>query len=71
MAVLVQQMVPAVAAGVAFTANPLTGQRDETVVTAVRGLGESLVSGDSVGEQWTVRAGEAHLHPGRSAHRRR
>ncbi|HEY9522112.1 MAG TPA: PEP/pyruvate-binding domain-containing protein, partial [Thermopolyspora sp.] len=61
MAVLVQQMVPAVAAGVAFTANPLTGQRDETVVNAVRGLGESLVSGDSVGEQWMVRAGEAHL----------
>ena len=60
MAMLVQQMVPAVAAGVAFTANPLTGQRDETIVTAVRGLGESLVSGDSVGEQWTIHAGHAN-----------
>jgi rifampicin phosphotransferase len=59
MAMLVQQMVPARVAGVAFTANPLTGHRDETVITAVRGLGESLVSGASVGEQWTVRAGVA------------
>ena len=59
MAMLVQQMVPAVAAGVAFTANPLTGRRDETIVTAVRGLGESLVSGDSVGEQWAIRGGLA------------
>lgn len=59
MAILVQQMVPAVAAGVAFTANPLTGSRDETIVTAVRGLGEPLVSGDSVGEQWTVDGGRA------------
>ncbi|GAB3042308.1 PEP/pyruvate-binding domain-containing protein [Parafrigoribacterium mesophilum] len=59
MAMLVQQMVRATVAGVAFTANPLTGDRAETVITAVRGLGESLVSGDSVGEQWTVRAGVA------------
>lgn len=34
-------------------------RRDETIVTAVRGLGESLVSGDSVGEQWTIRGGQA------------
>src|SRR5215207_863499 len=40
MAVLVQVMVAAEAAGVAFTANPLTGDRDEVVITAVCGLGE-------------------------------
>lgn len=56
-AVLVQQMVDAAAAGVVFTADPLTGDRDRTVVTAVPGLGESLVSGDGTGEQWTVTAG--------------
>jgi phosphoenolpyruvate synthase/pyruvate phosphate dikinase len=38
MAVLVQQMVDPAAAGVAFTANPLTGARDETVISAVPGL---------------------------------
>jgi hypothetical protein len=37
MAVLVQVMVTAEAAGVAFTANPLTGDRHEVVITAVRG----------------------------------
>ena len=59
MAVLVQRMVPADAAGVAFTANPLTGRRDETIVTAVRGSGERLVSGEVDGETWVVRGTDA------------
>jgi pyruvate,water dikinase len=59
MAVLVQVMVPADAAGVAFTANPLTGDRDEVVITAVPGLGERLVGGQATGDQWTVRDGQA------------
>jgi pyruvate,water dikinase len=44
MAVLVQRLVPAQAAGVVFTANPVTGDR-EILVSAVRGLGDRLVSG--------------------------
>lgn len=59
MAVLVQVMVEAEASGVAFTADPVTGEREEAVVTAVRGLGERLVSGESAGEEWAVRDGEA------------
>ncbi|MBG0561358.1 PEP/pyruvate-binding domain-containing protein [Actinoplanes aureus] len=59
MAVLVQTMVDAVSAGVAFTADPVTGDRQRTVVTAVAGLGERLVSGDADGELWTVAAGAA------------
>jgi pyruvate,water dikinase len=59
MAVLVQVMVAADAAGVAFTANPLTGDRDEVVITAVRGLGERLVAGQATGDQWIVHAGQA------------
>jgi phosphoenolpyruvate synthase/pyruvate phosphate dikinase len=59
MAVLVQAMVGADAAGVAFTANPLTGERGEVVITAVRELGERLVSGAAVGDEWVVRDGEA------------
>jgi pyruvate,water dikinase len=43
-AVLVQQMVPAVASGVAFTINPVTGA-DELVINAAGGLGDALVSG--------------------------
>jgi phosphohistidine swiveling domain-containing protein len=59
MAVLVQVMVPADAAGVAFTANPLTGARDEVVITAVPGLGERLVAGQATGDQWIVRHAQA------------
>ena len=59
MAVLVQPMVDAVAAGVAFTAHPLTGDREQAVVTAVPGLAESLVSGRTVGEEWSVTARHA------------
>ncbi|MEU6700621.1 PEP/pyruvate-binding domain-containing protein [Pseudonocardia sp. NPDC046786] len=44
-AVVVQRMVPADSAGVLFTANPVTGARDEIVVDAGAGLGESVVSG--------------------------
>jgi phosphohistidine swiveling domain-containing protein len=58
-AVLVQRMVPSETSGVAFTANPLTGIREEVVVTATRGLGEVLVGGEAAGEQWVVRDGAA------------
>ncbi len=59
MAVLVQQLVQAEAAGVAFTANPVNGRRDETVVSAVRGLGERLVSGAASPDEWVVAEKEA------------
>ena len=45
MAVVVQRMVDATAAGVIFTADPVTGERDRVVVNAVPGLGEKLVGG--------------------------
>ena len=45
MSVIVQQMVDADASGVLFTANPLTGARDEVVLDASWGLGESIVGG--------------------------
>jgi rifampicin phosphotransferase len=59
MAVLVQRMVHPDAAGVAFTANPVSGARDEVVVAAVRGLGERLVAGQATGDQWVIRHGQA------------
>ena len=45
LAVVAQVLVPADAAGVLFTANPLSGVRDEIVIDAAWGLGEALVSG--------------------------
>lgn len=59
MAVLVQQLVRPDAAGVAFTANPVTGDKNETVVSAVRGFGERLVSGTTSPDEWTVKDGNA------------
>lgn len=45
LAVVVQRMVDAAAAGVLFTADPLTGARDHAVLDAAPGLGEAVVSG--------------------------
>ena len=45
LAVVVQEMVPAVASGVLFTVNPINGKTDEMVVNATWGLGEALVAG--------------------------
>jgi len=53
MAVLIQPMIAADAAGVAFTADPVSG-RHRIVIEAVEGLGERLVSGATTPERWTV-----------------
>ena len=45
LAVVVQRMIDAAVAGVMFTANPITGNRNETVIDASPGLGEAVVSG--------------------------
>jgi pyruvate,water dikinase len=62
MAVLIQRLVHADASGVAFSANPITGDRLECVVNAVRGLGERLVSGQATPDAWTVRGQDVVRH---------
>jgi pyruvate,water dikinase len=54
LAVVVQQMVEAEVAGVLFTANPLTGKRQEAVINAAPGLGEAVVSGATNPDQFVV-----------------
>jgi pyruvate,water dikinase len=56
MAVIIQRMIEPAAAGVALTADPINGDRSTCVVTAVRGLGDRLVSGEAMGDEWLVRA---------------
>jgi pyruvate, water dikinase len=46
MAVVVQQMVPAVAAGVTMTLEPVTGDRRQIYIASALGLGEGVVKGD-------------------------
>jgi phosphohistidine swiveling domain-containing protein len=45
LAVVVQRMVEATAAGVLFTADPIIGRRGRAVIDAASGLGEAVVSG--------------------------
>ena len=45
LAVVVQRMVPADVAGVMFTANPVSGERNKLIIDASPGLGEAIVSG--------------------------
>ncbi|MFD4675148.1 PEP/pyruvate-binding domain-containing protein [Lentzea sp. NPDC058450] len=45
LAVVVQRMVQSAVSGVMFTANPVTGTRDQIVIDASPGLGEAVVSG--------------------------
>ncbi|WP_326813001.1 phosphoenolpyruvate synthase [Streptomyces scopuliridis] len=58
MAVVVQQMVFPHAAGVLFTADPVTGNRKVATVDAGFGLGEALVSGLVNPDVFKVRHGE-------------
>jgi pyruvate,water dikinase len=58
MAVVVQRMVVAQAAGILFTADPVTSNRKVVSVEASFGLGEALVSGLVNPDVYTVRDGE-------------
>jgi phosphohistidine swiveling domain-containing protein len=61
LAVVVQRMVQAEAAGVMFTANPANGRRDQTVISAAWGLGESVVSGTVTTDDVVVDAGTGRV----------
>lgn len=52
--VLAQVMIDPVCAGVAFTADPITGDRDTTIVTGTKGLANRLLSGEIPGDEWRI-----------------
>jgi phosphohistidine swiveling domain-containing protein len=54
LAVIVQQMVDARCAGVAFTADPVSGRRDRIMVSAIAGLGDRLVGGEEDGQTFAI-----------------
>jgi phosphoenolpyruvate synthase/pyruvate phosphate dikinase len=54
LAVVVQLLVLAKAAGIMFTANPVTGKRDQAVISAAWGLGEAVVGGLVTPDSLTV-----------------
>lgn len=53
-AVIVQAMVQPAYAGVAFSKNPVTNDRNEIIIEAVRGLGEALVSGKKTPQRYIM-----------------
>jgi pyruvate,water dikinase len=55
MAVVVMDLVPAEAAGIAFTVHPVTGDRDCVLINASFGLGEAVVSGRVTPDSFVVR----------------
>lgn len=57
-AVVVQRMVDSEVSGVMFTADPMTSDRFTTVIEAVRGLGEELVSGRKNPFEWKLQGGK-------------
>jgi len=60
MAVVVQRMVQADAAGVLFTVNPVTGATDELVIEAACGLGDKVVSARVTPDRYRVRRRAPH-----------
>ena len=56
-AVIVQRMIGGDVSGVAFSADPVSGRRAISVVSAVPGLGSALVSGEAVADTWRVELG--------------
>ncbi len=53
--VLVQLLVPADAAAVVFSINPVTPRSGEVLVNAAFGLGESIVGGTVTPDEWALR----------------
>ena len=54
MAVIVMSMVPAHCAGVAFSADPVTGKQDRIIIEGCWGYGEAVVQGVTVPDRITV-----------------
>ena len=54
LAAVVQLLVPAEAAGILFTAHPVTGRRDQAMISAAWGLGEAVVGGMVTPDALTV-----------------
>ena len=60
--VVIQRMIDGEVSGVVFTAHPVSGRRDHSLITAAWGLGEGIVSGlcDTDEFVWDRADGEVH-----------
>ncbi len=60
-AVVVQKMIHSDVSGVGFSVNPISQNRDEMVVEAVRGLGEALVGGSVTPDTYIIAKGSLEI----------
>jgi pyruvate,water dikinase len=59
MAVLIQPMLAPEVAGVAFTADPVTGDQGTVRVSGLEGVGDVIGSGEATSDEWDVTSGVA------------
>jgi pyruvate, water dikinase len=71
LAVLVQRLVTADVSAVVFSANPVTGSRDEIVINASWGLGESIVGGTVTPDTYVIRKDDQSISSRMIAEKRR
>ena len=55
LAVVIQEMAPHEVSGVVFTVNPLANDSCELIINAAHGVGEALVQGEIIPDQWLAR----------------
>src|SRR5690606_18232530 len=67
--VIVQEMIDADAAGVAFGMNPVSGNRKEKLISGVFGVGEGLVSGELDADNYTINQGVINRQMVRKKHK--
>lgn len=60
-AVLVQQLIASDVSAVVFSANPVTGYRDEVLINSSWGLGESIVGGTVTPDTFAVRKSDMRI----------
>ncbi|ODT44758.1 MAG: hypothetical protein ABS70_04765 [Nitrospira sp. SCN 59-13] len=63
MAVVIQPLLHATTAGVAYSIHPVTGRTSQVVINAVPGLASSLVSGEVTPDQYVVEVAEDEGRP--------
>ncbi|MGC3975280.1 MAG: PEP/pyruvate-binding domain-containing protein [Nitrospira sp.] len=63
MAVVIQPLLQATTAGVAYSMHPVTGRTSQVVINAVPGLASSLVSGEVTPDQYVVEVAEDEGRP--------
>lgn len=59
--VIVQAMVPAEISGVAFSAHPVTQNKDQLVIEAVHGLADALVSGEVTPDTYVINKSDTRI----------